>query len=99
NFDWLQGKLKSTDVNALLSDYDYVSGEQDLLLVQAAIRLSAHVLARDHTQLASQITGRLLGNAEPSVQALVRQVSENTVFPWLRPLRLNLTPPGGSLIR
>jgi WD40 repeat protein len=99
NFDWLQGKLKSTDVNSLLSDYDYVSGEQDLLLVQAAIRLSAHVLARDHTQLASQITGRLLGNAEPSVQALVRQVSENTVFPWLRPLRLNLTPPGGSLIR
>jgi WD40 repeat protein len=99
NFDWLQGKLKFTDVNALLSDYDYVSGEQDLLLVQAAIRLSAHVLARDHTQLGSQITGRLLSNAEPSVQAFLRQVSENTVFPWLRPLRLNLTPPGGSLIR
>jgi WD40 repeat protein len=99
NFDWLQGKLKSTDVNALLSDYDYVTGEQDLLLVQAAIRLSAHVLARDPRQLASQVTGRLFSNAEPSVQALLQQASEKTVLPWLRPLRLNLTPPGGSLIR
>ena len=87
NFDWLRGKLKSTDLNGLLSDYDYVTGEQDLLLVQAAIRLSAHVLARDPRQLASQLTGRLFSNAEPSVQALLQQASERTVLPWLRPLR------------
>ena len=59
DFDFLQAKLESTDASALIADYDYLPKEADLRLVQSAIRLSAHVLARDPRELAGQLTGRL----------------------------------------
>jgi WD40 repeat protein len=49
--------------------------------------------------LAGQLTGRLLGNTSPNMQALLKQAAERKVWPWLRPLKPNLTAPGGSLIR
>ena len=63
DFNFLQSKLKATDASALIADYEYLPEEADLRLVQSAIRLSAHVLARDHHQLAGQLTGRLLGES------------------------------------
>ena len=77
----------------------YIRGRAASRLVQSAIRLSAHVLGRDSRQLAGQLTGRLLGNSAPGVQALLKQAVEMKAWPWLRPLKPNLTPPGGSLIR
>ncbi len=47
-----------------------------LRLVHSAIRLSAHVLARDKRQLAGQLTGRLLGNPAPVIQGLLRGAAE-----------------------
>ena len=70
----------------------------DLQLVQSAIRLSAHVLARDRRQLAGQLTGRLLGNRTPCVQALLEQITKSSDFVWLRPLTPSLTQPGGPLV-
>jgi len=70
-----------------------------LRLVQGAIRLSAHVLAEDGTQLAGQLTGRLLSFDGPDVQALLAQARGWKAFPWLRPLAPSLTPPGGALLR
>jgi hypothetical protein len=98
NFDWLQAKLGATDVNALIADYDYLPEDKDLQLVQSAIRLSAHVVARDLRQLAGQLTGRLLGIDDNDIQALLKQTAEKAPRPWLRPIRANLTPPG-ALIR
>ena len=99
NFDFLQAKLEATDVNALIADCEYLPEDLDLRLVQSAIRLSAHVLARDSRQLAGQLTGRLLGNGAPDIQDLLGRAVEKTRWPWLRPLQPTLTPPGGSLIR
>jgi hypothetical protein len=42
--------------------------DADLRLVQSALRLSAHVLAQDKTQLAGQLLGRLLGQEAPDIQ-------------------------------
>ena len=98
-------KLEASDANALIADYDYLPGDKDLLLIQSALGLSAHVLARDQRQLASQLTGRLVGlvglvdSANTVVEALLTQALEKAPRPWLRSIRANLTPPGGPLIR
>jgi len=60
DFPWLQAKLEVTDANALIADYDFFADGEDLHLVQGAIRLSAHILANDKTQLAGQLLGRVL---------------------------------------
>jgi len=99
DFNYLEAKLAATDTNALIADYDYLAVEQELRLIQSANRLSANVLARDPRELAGQLTGRLLSNTSPSIQALLKQTSERQAGPWLRPLRASLTPPGGPLIR
>ena len=99
DFNYLQEKLAATDPNALIADYDYLLEDKDLQLVQSALRLSANVLARDPRQLAGQLTGRLLSNTSPNIQALLKQTAERKVWPWLRPLKPSLTAPGGPLIR
>jgi WD40 repeat protein len=99
NFDYLEAKLAATDPNALISDYDSIADENDLRLIQSAIRLSANVLARDTRQLPGQLTGRLLSNPSPTIQALLKRAAGRSVWPWLRPLKPSLCAPGGSLIR
>ena len=99
DFDFLQAKLEATDASALIADYEYLPVNADLRLVQLAIQLSAHVLARDYPQLAGQLTGRLLGNSTPDIQAVLKGAAETKVCPWLKPLRSSLAPPGGALIR
>jgi WD40 repeat protein len=99
DFDWLQAKLDATDVNALIVDYDFTPDDADLRLVKGTIRLAAHVLARDKTQLAGQLLGRLLGQEAPEIQTMLEQTKEWRAAPWLRPLTPSLTPPGGPLIR
>jgi len=99
DFDWLQAKLNATDVNPLIADYDYLSDDSDLRLVQGAIRLSAHVFARDKTQLAGQLLGRLQSFQEAEIQSMLKQANEWEDDLWLRPLTASLTPPGGPLIR
>jgi len=99
DFDYLQAKLSSTGPSALIADYDYFPENKDLQLVRSAIRLSAHVLARDARQLAGQLIGRLLGNKAPSIQVLLQQAAGGKAWSWLRPLAPSLTAPGGPLIR
>jgi WD40 repeat protein len=98
-FGWLQAKLEATDVISLIADYDYLPEDKDLQLLQSGIRFSAHVLARDARQLAGQLTGRLLSNTSPGIEALLNQAAERKGWPWLRPLKRSLTAPGGPLIR
>ena len=99
DFNYLEAKLVATDTNALIADYDYLAVEEDLRLIQSAIRLSAHVLASDARQLAGQLTGRLLGNMASNTRLLLKQAAEAKISPWLRPLKPTLTAPGGPLIR
>ena len=99
DFHFIRAKLEATDVSALIADYECLSSTADLRLVQLAIQLSAHVLARDHRQLPGQLTGRLLGNSAADIQALLKGAAESNAWPWLRPLTPSLAPPGGPLIR
>ena len=99
DFDWLQAKLEATDVNALMVDYDFAPHDADLRLVQGAIRLAAHILAQDSTQLAGQLLGRLLGHEALDIQTMLEQAKKWRAAPWLRPLTSSLMPPGGPLIR
>ena len=99
DFDFLQAKLKSTDASALIADYEYFPKAADLRFVQSAIRLSANVLDRDPWELAGQLTGRLLANPAPDIQALLKKSAVGKARPWLQPLSASLTPPCGPLIR
>ena len=98
-FEWLRAKLEATDVNALLGDFDRVLGDAELELVRGAIGLSAHVLAKDKTQLQSQLYGRLLSFETPAIQMLLERSAQCATAPWFRCLTPSLTAPGGALIR
>jgi WD40 repeat protein/serine/threonine protein kinase len=99
DFQFIQAKLEVTDANALIADYEHWTDEADLQLVESAIRLSAHVLARDSRQFAGQLTGRLLGTQLTSIQALLQRAAEKNAGVWLRPLTPSLPEPRGPLIR
>jgi WD40 repeat protein len=100
DFEWLHSKLLATDPGALIADFDVFPNDAELGLVQAAIRLSAHVLVHDKTQLGSQLLGRLLSFETPALQSLLVQVRHTRrISPWLYPLNACLTPPGGALLR
>ena len=98
DFDWLQAKLNATDANALIADYGFLPNDIDLQLVQGAIRLAAHILVQDKTQLAGQLLGRLLSFNRLEIQPLLEQAKQWRSAPWLRPLVSNLTQPSGALL-
>jgi hypothetical protein len=99
NFKWLQSKLEATDANAMIADYEFLADEEEFRLIQSAMRLSAHVLARDPRHLAAQLTGRLLNNGNPNIQVLINHAAEWKACAWLRPLTPSLTVAGGPLMR
>ncbi|KAB8331285.1 hypothetical protein SD80_026020, partial [Scytonema tolypothrichoides VB-61278] len=114
DFDYLKAKIKRPEfgVQALITDYDLIDESKvathsddnshevgTLKLIQGALRLSAHTLAEDHTQLAGQLLGRLLSFPQPGIQALLAQAKQWQDDPWLRPMTPSLTPPGGPLVR
>ena len=98
DFTWLQAKLKATDVNTLLADYELVRHEEALQLVRGAIQLAAHVIAKDPAQFASQLLGRLDSSGPIPIPALRQQLEGWQDLPWLRPLTPTLTAPGGPLL-
>lgn len=68
--------------------------------IHRAVRLSAHVLARDPRQFASQMVGRLLDPEEaPAIRHFTESLTARAPKPWLRPLHPALQGPGASLIR
>ncbi|MEW6494629.1 MAG: hypothetical protein AB1589_19230, partial [Cyanobacteriota bacterium] len=69
-----------------------------LKLVQGALRLSAHVLAKDKTQLVGQLWGRMQCFDVPEIQQLLFQAKQSKTT-GLRPLTAILTSPGGRLVR
>src|SRR4028119_1678762 len=113
NFDFLTQKIEHPEfgVEALIKDYDLIDApvatthpEYDpeniktLKRIQGALRLSAHVLAKDKTQLVGQLWGRMQCFDVPEIQQLLSQAKQSKTT-WLRPLTLSLTPPGGRLLR
>ncbi|MFN6477929.1 NB-ARC domain-containing protein [Nostoc sp. DedQUE07] len=98
DFRWLQAKLENTNVNGLIADYDFLPEDENLQLIQGALRLSAHFLNQDKQQLPGQLLGRLLGFESSEIQVLLTQAQECKT-PSLLPQTASLAPPGGSLVR
>jgi len=97
---WLQAKLANTSVNNLIDDYEAFSGDSECRTVQEALRLSAHVLARDARQLPGQLTGRLMHLKAKWVKRLISDITGNIATgPWLRPLVPSLPSPGGAHVQ
>ncbi|MCG8418135.1 MAG: protein kinase [Proteobacteria bacterium] len=84
------------------ADYS-IDEKPDLVLIRDTLRLSSHVLAADPEQLPSQLVGRLGHSRGPAgndrIRRLLDQALQQDRYPWLCPLRANLTPPGGALLR
>jgi WD40 repeat protein len=99
DFEWLRAKLEATDANAVIGDFEVFADDEDLRLIQAALRLAAHVLSQAPDQLPSQLFGRLGTFSSPAIQNLLERAKSTTNGPWLRPLIPSLTPPGGPLVR
>jgi WD40 repeat protein len=97
NPKWLNAKLKVMGANALASDYDLFTDE-DMKMVQGAIRLSAHIIEYNNAQLAGQLIGRLIGLGAPKIRAMLEDFQHLNSTIWLRPLSPSLMPPGHGLI-
>ena len=95
DFRWLQAKLENTNVNALIADYDFLPEDENLQLIQGALRLSAHILNQDKQQLPGQLLGRLLGFEREEIQRLLTQ-AQQCKTPSLLPQTASLAPPGSS---
>jgi hypothetical protein len=83
---------------------DYVRAQypnrEALALIHEAMRLSAHVIAKDERQFASQMVGRLLPHrGQPAVREFTDSLAEGAPRPWMRLLHPTLHPPGTPLIR
>jgi hypothetical protein len=114
DFNFIAEKVNHPDfgLQALIKDYDLVNNSgisnqleynpekvKSLKLIQGALRLSAHVLAEDKTQLAGQLLGRLMSYKALEIQAMLKQAKQWNTSPWLRPLTASLKPPIGELER
>ena len=60
DFRWLQAQLDATDPNVVIGNFEPLAKDEEVKLVQEAIRLSSHTLSLNKSQLASHLTGRLL---------------------------------------
>jgi WD40 repeat protein len=104
NFRWMEAKCRAKAVFSLQDDYRNTIAflpdtPEDLRLIDGALQLSIHVVARDPAQLASQMLGRLLSGHLPHVQELTRSAAAYRVTPWLKPKTASLIAPGGPLVR
>lgn len=97
SFDWLDTKLRVSGMQELLADFDRFDQYEDLAAIAEALRLSAHVLARDPKQLAGQLLARLRKVERPFVRSLLDEVRPPS--PWFNPLEVYLRPPGGAQVR
>jgi WD40 repeat protein len=89
---WMRAKLAATDVAAIEADCALVD---NLGPLREALELSAHVLARDPSQLSSQLRGRL--GHELIADLFVEEPAARE--PRLRPLSASLAGVGQPLVR
>lgn len=94
DFVWLRAKLAAIGVAAAIADCDLLLDDPGVRIVRDALRLAAHVLARDPTQVGTQLLGRIdprdAKADEPMLSALLAKAAVSMDHLWLRPLRSSL---------
>ncbi|MGW4774661.1 NB-ARC domain-containing protein [Nocardia sp. NPDC004278] len=101
SFAWMERKLSVAGISDLLADYSYQRRRSTPVeAAHGALQLSAHTLAHEPRLLAGQLVGRLLGNPEPKICALLDTACPSDEHLWLCPRTPgSLTEPGGPLER
>lgn len=110
DYDFIAAKVQHPEfgVYALIADYNGLKDAEIsanlepetvrvLQLIQGALRLSAHILIQEITQLAGQLWGRLLLYDLPAIQGLLAKAKQRQVKSWVRPRTTSLDPAGGVL--
>jgi WD40 repeat protein len=72
--------------------------KESLFFISDALRLSAHVLTNDPTQLTGQLFGRMLSINSTEIQDFLRRAKNSTSHPWLHPLNPALSQVDEPLI-
>ena len=98
DFRWLQAKLRATDVEALLQDFELLHTAAGVRAVYNSLRLASSGLAQDADQLAAQLKARLDRGRWPTVDRLLDQAAAQVPRPWLTLSHTSLTHPGGALV-
>ncbi|MBE7557267.1 MAG: WD40 repeat domain-containing protein [Anaerolineales bacterium] len=100
SFEVLQEKLAVQKCAELVREFDYLTQDDPLKLVQNALRMSQHVIDYDVHQLRSQLCGRLLENKEnsPEISKLVMTAEQFSSIPALIPTSPTLGQAGGEII-
>jgi hypothetical protein len=100
-FEWLQGRLFTTDVSFLIQDLNLISSQEDISLssLQGFVQISSDILAKDKLQFTSQIVGRLSSQISPEIQLLVEKAKQWKTSPWLCPMTPSLISPKEGLIK
>jgi WD40 repeat protein len=98
DYNWLQAKLNATDANSLVADFERLADDNVVQRLGRTLCQSAYILAQDSGQLAGQLWGRLAGDEDSEVQALLAQARAQAPHPYLRPLTASLRD-SSALIR
>jgi WD40 repeat protein len=98
DFTWLTAKLRATDVQALIRDFENVGPGEPHTTIRDALRLAAYSIDRDPEQLAVQLSGRVDRGRSSAVDQLLDSVPIDGT-PRFRFGYPSLTHPGGPLVR
>lgn len=98
DYTWLDAKLRATNVQSLLSDYDLLPSSSSLRTVKRALQLSSHVLLADRSQLGPQLIGRLGSASDTGILRLNHSVLHSVRGFWLQPLDVSLHTPNDAVI-
>jgi WD40 repeat protein len=96
--DWIRAKLDKKGIAALVEDYEFFPPDANVLLIQQALQLSAHVSAKDPSQLAGQLVGRLRSLASSEIHDFLSEIRTTQKTAWLEPLTPSLWRPGAVLV-
>ena len=99
DYGWLQAQLAASGINGLIADYDDLSDDKTVRLVQNSLRLSSHVLAISPEQLMPRLWGHLMDRPPPGVKSLLDQGVSCQLEVWLQPRFSNLAVPDGPQLR
>jgi WD40 repeat protein len=107
-FEFLQHKISISEVQLLIEDYDLsIKLQSDfsenqiksLQLLQQTLQQASRILQQDKTQLVEQLFGRLSTQANPYLEALLKEAKNSKKDTWLCSIQPSLTSSQGALIR
>ncbi len=94
---WLNAKLRATDVPSVVADFSFLPGDHPGLKVGRAIRQAGHILQHDPGQLPEQLLARLDPSDDAGIAGLLHAARAAGQGTWLRPLRPTIRASGALL--